>query len=163
LRTDPLSTLPTSVEEKFLAGQVVLVGYGRVGQRIAKTLSEHNIPFVVVDINRDLIEKLRDANMPAVCGDASNPEVLIQAHIVNASLLIAATSNTFHVKNMIDTARQLNPTIETVIRTHNEEEATLWERENIGKVFLSEQQLADGISEHVLTRMGKHAQRAKDH
>ncbi len=156
LRTDPLSTLPTSVEEKFLTGQAVLVGYGRVGCRIAKTLSEHKIPFVVVDTNREIIEQLRAQNIPAVCGDASDSNVLIQAHIANASLVIAATSNTFHVKNMIDTARKLNPTIEIVIRTHNEEEATLWKKENIGKVFLSEQQLADGMSEHVLARMGRH-------
>lgn len=70
-------------------------------------------------------------------------------------MLVAATSNTFHVRQMIDTARQLNSSIETVIRTHNEEEAKLWVKENIGKIFLSEQQLASGMATHVLYRMGK--------
>lgn len=155
MRTDPLATLPMSVDESFLSGQVVLVGYGRVGRRIAQTLTEHNIPFVVAEVNRDVVEKLRAQHIPAVCGDASDPNVLIQAHITHASLLIAATSNTFHVRNMIDIARKLNPKIETIIRTHNEEEAALWTKENIGKIFLSEQQLADGMAEHVLMRMGK--------
>lgn len=154
-RTDPLATLPMSVDESFLSGQVVLVGYGRVGRRIAQTLSEHKIPFVVVETNREIVEQLRAQDIPAVCGDAAEAEVLIQAHITNASLLIAATSNTFHVRNMIEIARKLNPKIETLIRTHNEEEAKLWEKENIGKIFLSEQQLADGMAEHVLERMGK--------
>lgn len=154
-RTDPLATLPMSVDESFLSGQVVLVGYGRVGRRIAQTLSEHKIPFVVAETNREIVEQLRAQDIPAVCGDAAEAEVLIQAHITNASLLIAATSNTFHVRNMIEIARKLNPKIETLIRTHNEEEAKLWEKENIGKIFLSEQQLADGMAEHVLERMGK--------
>lgn len=154
-RTDPLAVLPDSTHESYLSGQVVLVGYGRVGRRIAQMLAEHKIPFVVAEANREIVEGLRAQHIPAVCGDAANPEVLIQAHITNASLLIAATSNTFHVRSMIDTARKLNPTIETIIRTHDEEEAKLWEQEKIGKVFLSEKQLAEGMVHHALARMGK--------
>ena len=41
---DPLGELPTSVGERYLAGQVVLVGYGRVGRRIGQVLSERGIP-----------------------------------------------------------------------------------------------------------------------
>lgn len=152
---DPLAVLPMSTDEAFLAGQVVLVGYGRVGRRIAQILDANNIPYVVADANREIVEQLRAKNIPAVCGDAADPNVLIQAHIAQAGMLVAATANTFHVRKMIDTARLLNPKIETVIRTHNEEEAELWIRENIGKIFLSEQQLASGMAEHVLLRMGK--------
>lgn len=155
LRSDPLAVLPMSTDDSFLAGQVVLVGYGRVGRRIAQTLIENNIPFVVVENNRGQVEQLRANNIAAVCGDAADPGVLIQAHIMHAGLLIAATSNTFHVRQMIDIARKLNPDIETVIRTHNEEEAKLWTKENIGKIFLSEQQLAEGMTDYVLQRMGK--------
>ncbi len=154
-RTDPLAVLPDSTHESYLSGQVVLVGYGRVGKRIAQTLAEHNIPFVVAETNREIVESLRAQKIAAVCGDAANPDVLIQAHITHASLLIAATSNTFHLRNMVEIARKLNPEIETIIRTHDEEEARLWEKENIGKVFLSERQLAEGMAHHALSRMGK--------
>ena len=155
MRDDPLAVLPMSTDEVFLSGQVVLVGYGRVGRWIAQTLSEKSIPYVVVETNRELVEKLRADNIPAVCGDAADPHVLIQAHIAKAGMLVAATSQTFYVRKMIDIARQLNPGIETVIRTHNEEEADLWRKENIGKIFLSEQQLAGGMTSHILQRMGK--------
>lgn len=155
MREDPLATLPMATSEVYLSGQVVLVGYGRVGKRIAQILDKNQIPYVVVEANRETVEKLRKQNKAAVCGDAIDPNVLIQAHITNASLLVAATSNTIHVKQMVDIARQLNPKIETVIRTHNEEEAELWTREKIGKIFLSEQQLASGMAEHVLMRVGK--------
>ncbi|MET0355915.1 MAG: YbaL family putative K(+) efflux transporter [Cellvibrio sp.] len=155
LRDDPLAVLPMSVDEAFLSGQVVLVGYGRVGRRIAQTLTDNKIPFVVVEANRGEVELLRAKDIPAVCGDAADPGVLIQAHIARAGLLIAATSNTFYVRKMIDIARTLNPTIETVVRTHNEEEAKLWTQEHIGKIFLSEEQLANGMTEYVLQRMGK--------
>ncbi len=152
---DPLATLPMSTHESYLAGQVVLVGYGRVGGRIAKILNANNIPYVVADTNRELVEQLRAKNIPAVCGDAADPNVLIQAHIAQAGMLVAATANTFHVRKMVETARLLNPKIEIVIRTHNEDEAELWVKENIGKIFLSERELASGMADHVLLRMGK--------
>lgn len=155
LRDDPLAVLPMSTDDVYLAGQVVLVGYGRVGRRIAKILNEHKVPYVVVEANRDVVEQLRTKDVPAVCGDAADPTVLIQAHIAQAGVLVAATSNTFHVRQMIDIARKLNPKIETVIRTHNEEEAELWVKENVGRIFLSEQQLAGGMADHILRRMGK--------
>lgn len=155
MNADPLAVLPMNTSEAFLSGHIVLVGYGRVGRRIAAILDEQQIPYVVADSNREIIEQLRAKNIPAVCGDAADPKVLIQAHIAHAGMLVAATSNTFHVRQMIDTARQLNSSIETVIRTHNEEEAKLWVKENIGKIFLSEQQLASGMATHVLCRMGK--------
>ncbi len=157
VRDDPLAVLPMATDEVYLSGQVVLVGYGRVGRRIAKILDEKQIPYVVTEANRAIVEDLRARNIPAVCGDAADANVLIQAHIAKACMLVAATSNTFHVRQMVDIARKLNPKIETVIRTHNEEEAELWVKEHIGRIFLSEQQLANGMAEHVLQRMGKAA------
>ena len=154
-RSDPLAELPMSTHEKFLAGQVVLVGYGRVGRRIADTLAERGIPYVVAEQNRELVERLRSQGLAAVCGDASDPAVLIQAHIARASMLVVATSSTFNVRQINSTARLLNPTIETVVRTHSEEEARLLEQEGIGTIFFGEGELAKAISRHALERYGK--------
>lgn len=154
-RSDPLAELPMSTHEKFLAGQVVLVGYGRVGRRIAETLGERGIPYVIAEQNRELVERLRSQGLAAVCGDASDPAVLIQAHIARASMLVIATSSTFNVHQINSTARLLNPTIETVVRTHSEEEARLLEQEGIGTIFFGEGELAKAISRHALERYGK--------
>jgi CPA2 family monovalent cation:H+ antiporter-2 len=152
-RDDPLAELPTSVDQARLSGQVVLVGYGRVGHRIAEALTERRIAFVVAEQNRELVEKLRAQNVPAVSGDASDPAVLIQAHIARAAMLVIATPDTFDVRKMVQAARSLNPAIETVVRTHSEQEATLLREENVGTVFMGEHELALGMSRHVLARM----------
>ena len=73
--------------------------------------------------------------MPAVSGDASDPTVLIQAHIARANMLVTTTPDAFNVRKIINTAQVLNPRIETVVRTHNEKEATLLEKEHAGKSF----------------------------
>lgn len=152
---DPLSELPMSTKDEYLAGQVVLLGYGRVGKRIAFLLSEKAIPYVVIDENRELITRLRAAGFPAVYGDASEPSVLIQGHIARASMLIIALSNTIHVRKMLEYAYQLNPKIEVIVRTHNEEEALLLQKEITGKVFFSEGEIAKNMSEYAFSRYGK--------
>ncbi len=151
---DPLGELPTSVEERYLAGQVVLVGYGRVGRRIGQVLSEQGIPYVVAEQNRERVEQLRKIGIPSVSGDASQAFVLIQAHIAKASMLVIATPDTVSVRRMAEIARSLNPSIEIVVRTHDEEEADLLRKENVGTVFFGEHELASAMTRHVLARRG---------
>jgi CPA2 family monovalent cation:H+ antiporter-2 len=154
---DPLAELPVSVDASLLTGQIVLVGYGRVGQRIAQTLTAHRLAFVVAEQNRELVERLRAQGVAAVSGDATEAAVLIQAHIARAAMLVIATPDTFGVRRMVETARALNPAIEVVVRTHNEEEMRLLEQEQVGKVFMGEHELAHGMAGHVLARMGRAA------
>lgn len=154
-RVDPLAELPMSTEERYLSGQVVLAGYGRVGRRIGERLDAHGIAYVVAEQNREVVERLRAAGMAAVAGDASDPAVLIQAHIARAEMLVIATPDTFDIHRMIETARTLNPGVEIVIRTHNEEEAALLRRDTAERVFFGEEELAAGMSRHVLQRYGK--------
>ena len=151
---DPLAELPASVDQDLLTGHVLLVGYGRVGRRIADALAAEGVPYVVAEQNRELVEDLRLRNVPAVSGDASDPAVLIQAHVARAKLLIVATPNTAGVRKMVETARTLNPRIETMLRTHTDEEAALFKRESLGTVFMGEHELARAMTRQALIRMG---------
>ena len=151
-RGDPYAELPVTTERKFLQGQVVLVGYGRVGRRIAKAMQERSIPFVIADENRELVEGLRKAGFAAVSGNAADPAVLIQAHIAHASMLVVAVPEPLYVRQMVETARTLNPHVEVVLRTHSEDESKLLRKEGFGTVFYGEEELAKGMSGHVLGR-----------
>jgi monovalent cation:H+ antiporter-2, CPA2 family len=151
---DPLSELPSSVNQELLTGHVLLVGYGRVGRRIAEALAARGLPFVVAEQNRQLVEALRERNVPAVTGNASEPAVLIQAHVARASLLVIATPDPVQVRKMVEIARTLNPKIEILLRTHSDEEAGLMQRENLGTVFMGEHELARAMTRQVLLRMG---------
>jgi CPA2 family monovalent cation:H+ antiporter-2 len=151
---DPLAALPMSTGESYLSGQVVLVGYGRVGRRIAQALSARGIPYVVAEQNRERVRELREKDIAAVSGDAADPAVLIQAHIAKASMLVIATPDTVSVRRMAEIARTLNPAIEVAVRTHSEEEARLLANENVGMVFFGEHELASAMTRHVLARRG---------
>ncbi|MCB4361143.1 YbaL family putative K(+) efflux transporter [Quatrionicoccus australiensis] len=158
-RDDPYAELPMSTERKFLEGQVVLIGFGRVGKRIAARLDERGIPYVIVEQNREQVESLRQQGYAAVSGNAAEPGVLIQAHIAHAAMLVVAVPDTLNIRQMADTARSLNPAIEIVLRTHSEEESRLLRTENLGTVFFGEEELARGMSQHVLQRFAPAAGR----
>jgi CPA2 family monovalent cation:H+ antiporter-2 len=127
----------------------VIVGYGRVGKRIAETLAAAGIPFVVAEENREAVERLRQDGVAAVYGSATDSATLIQAHIANARMLVIATPETIEVRQMVQTARALNPSIEVAVRSHNSEEAALLEAEGTGRVFVGESELAAAMSRHV--------------
>ena len=156
-RDDPLAQLPMSVPQSQLTGQVVLVGYGRVGRRIAEAMREAGVDFVVAEQNREKVERLREKGMHAVCGDAAEPATLIQAHVARAAMLVIATPDAFNVRKVVETARTLNPPIEVIVRTHGESEAVMLRREGVGTVFMGEDELAKGMTRHLLERMGKGA------
>jgi CPA2 family monovalent cation:H+ antiporter-2 len=154
-RDDPLAELPMDTGGQFLHGQVVLVGYGRVGRRISEALHQRGIPHVIAEQNRELVESLRRSGQAAVSGDAADPVVLIQAHIADAAMLVIATPDALGLRQMVDTARALNPGIEVVLRSHNEDECLLLRRDAVGTVFFGEDELAKGMVGHVLQRFDR--------
>jgi CPA2 family monovalent cation:H+ antiporter-2 len=153
--SNPLAELPTSTEAKYLSNHVVLVGWGRVGKHIGRDLASEDVPYVVAESNREFVETHRRQGGAAVWGDATDPAVLIQAHIRDARALVIATPDTVQVRTMVETARALNPTVEVIVRSHNAEEAALLERDGAGKVFVGESELAKSMVTFVLSVMGR--------
>ena len=147
---NPLKEFPMTTDAKYLSNQVVLVGWGRVGKLIAKELTEQGIPFVVAEENREFVEMLRQRDIPAVWGDATEPEVLVQAHIREAKALVIATPETVHVSKMTEIAQTLNPNIQIVVRSHNVEEAELIQKESGATVFVGERELANSMLSHII-------------
>jgi len=152
---DPLAELPMTVDAEQLTGHVVLAGYGRVGRHIGEALRERGVRFVVAEQNRELVEELRRDGVHAVSGDASEPAVLIQAHIARARVLVIAVPDPFPARRMIEVARMVNPGVETVVRTHSDEEGELLRKESADKVFLGEHELALSMAGYVLGRLAE--------
>jgi len=147
---DPLAALPATVAPERLTNHVVVIGYGRVGRRICEALATEGVTFVVAEQNREVVGHLRRRGLHSVVGDASEPAVLVQAHVARAHMLVIAIPEIVGVRTIIETARMLNPKIYLIVRTHNEEESDLLEREQVGRVFFGERELAISMTDHVL-------------
>ncbi|CAI3154993.1 Putative cation/proton antiporter YbaL [Acinetobacter calcoaceticus] len=150
---DPLAMLPDEVDQAYLRDQVVIVGYGGVGRRITENLINENIKVVIAEENREIVEKLRHANIAAVSGVATEPSVLIQAHIMHARLLVISPMDILDIHRIVAIAKQLNPQIQVLICAESKEEAAVIRDENIGEVFYAKEEMAKNMSHHILNQI----------
>lgn len=150
---DPLAELPVAVSSNVVTNHVVIVGFGSMGAQIGKILAKQGIPFVVIDSNRELVEKLRSDGIHAVAGNASDAAVLIQAHIARSAVLMITVSDPIIVKQVVEVSRILNPHNDVLISTFDKEEASILQQEKAGKIYLGEQILAENVTAQIVSSL----------
>jgi CPA2 family monovalent cation:H+ antiporter-2 len=149
-----LATLPDNPRSNPIRGHAVIVGYGRVGGMIGAALMERHLPFIVIERDLRLVEVLRERGIRALYGDASASGVLDAAHIETAKLLVIASPDSYSARRVLDLARQANPRIDTVVRTHTDHEREHFEKAGVGRVVMGERELALGMTDYALISLG---------
>lgn len=144
-----------------LEGHAILVGHGRVGRIVAQALQRHGQPFVVIEADHTAAIALRRAGVPVVWGDAARAEVLHAARPESARVIVLAMPEAAGCRRVLDLARAANPAIIAAARAHDDEEAAFLEREQgMGLVVMGEREIALGIAEFAMTRLGVAADQA---
>jgi CPA2 family monovalent cation:H+ antiporter-2 len=149
-----LAELPLALDPLSLRDHVVLIGHGRVGGLVADTLGRLEIPYVVVEQNREAVEALRRRGLPALYGDATRPGILEHVHLESAHLLVVATPDPVQARMIVEIAARVNPRLDTVVRTHSDAERDYLEGKGVGKAVVGERELALGIVRYTLGRFG---------
>jgi CPA2 family monovalent cation:H+ antiporter-2 len=149
-----LATLPDSPRSNPLRDHAVIVGYGRVGGMIGAALAERHLPFIVIERDLRLVEVLRERGVRAVYGDASASGVLEAAHVQSAKLLVIASPDSYAARRVLHLAREANPGIDTVVRTHTDHEREHFEKQSVGRVVMGERELALGMTDYALGSLG---------
>ena len=139
---------------KALVNHVVLCGYGRVGINVARFLEHLNIPYVVVELNPVAISTLRDNMVPCVYGDIGNPNVLSEARIKQASILVLAIEDPVVIRLALDHAQRINSKLDIIARAHNDTELEFLESKGVSEVVSPETEAGIELARHILYRLG---------
>lgn len=107
--------LPT-VDEGYLNGHVVIVGYGRVGRHIANLMERMQIPFLVVEADSSRIEEVTKQGAHGLYGDAANSEVLTHAGLDHARALVVAGPDESSSELVVAAARDIAPKLPIIAR-----------------------------------------------
>lgn len=99
------------------SGHVLLCGYGRSGQSLARFLEAENIPFVALDSDPIRVKAAAAAGESVVFGDPSKREVLIAAGISRARAMAITFSDLNSSMAILRHARELKPELPIVVRT----------------------------------------------
>jgi monovalent cation:H+ antiporter-2, CPA2 family len=111
---------------------------------------QNNIKVVIAEENREIVERLREKGIAAVSGVATEPSVLIQAHIQHARLLVLSPMDILDIHKIVDIAKTLNPQIQVLLCAESKEEAEVIRRDNIGDVYYAKEEMATNMSAHIL-------------
>ena len=99
---------------------IIICGYGRNGKQAAKKLLAHKKPFVVIEKDKEIIDKFQSELVPFVFGNANEDEVLMQAGIDRADTLISALPNDADNLFVVLSARQINNDLRIISRASQE-------------------------------------------
>jgi CPA2 family monovalent cation:H+ antiporter-2 len=145
-----------------LEGHAVLVGYGRVGVLVAAALRRHNLPFIVIEDDRHRVDVLLGQGVPALWGNGTQPEMLEASHVGRARLLIVTLPLAFEARRVVELGRAANPAIVVTVRAHQDAEVDwLHDQDSTGLAVMGEREVALGIADFSLQRMGVAASTAQ--
>jgi CPA2 family monovalent cation:H+ antiporter-2 len=105
------------------ADRVVIVGYGRVGQNVARGLQDAEIPYLIVDIDPERVGEARADGIPRIYGDGTNSHVLAKTGLDNATALVITYPDPMAVITTAKIALGINPKLTVLARFHRIREA----------------------------------------
>jgi CPA2 family monovalent cation:H+ antiporter-2 len=103
-------------------GHVVLAGLGRVGSLVAEVLTQHQVPFVSVELDARSVAKHRGLGYTVVYGDIADEHVLEAVRIQSARLMIISSGDANSAQLAVHHALRMNPALDVVARVHWREE-----------------------------------------
>ena len=99
---------------------VVICGFGRSGQHLAKILEQEGISFVALELDPDLVREASAAGESVVYGDAGRREALVAAGIARASALVITYANTHSALKVLHHTHELKPSLPVIVRTYDD-------------------------------------------
>lgn len=110
-----------ATEEQRLAAlrrHVIVCGYGRVGQEIARALQRRNFQFVVIDFNPRRVMEARRAGCLAILADATNPAVLTRVNLGQARMIAVTMPDLPSAEQTVRASRSVSTRPRIVVRAH---------------------------------------------
>ncbi len=121
-----------------MENHVVICGYGRNGQQVAKELKVYMLKYVIIDQKREAVEPILTPNDTFVEGDATLDPILLKANIKTARALITTLPIDADNLYVVLTARALNPNLEIISRASNESSETKLRMAGVDNVVMPE-------------------------
>jgi CPA2 family monovalent cation:H+ antiporter-2 len=132
----------------------VVIGYGPVGQTVARLLRENEIESTIVELNMETVRRLNAEGVAAVYGDASRAETLKGAGIEQARSLILSASDMNNSEEVIRVARELNPKVRILARAVYARQISALRQAGADTVFSAEGEVALAMTEEILRGLG---------
>jgi CPA2 family monovalent cation:H+ antiporter-2 len=143
-------------EEAMAAGrgQIIIAGFGRVGQQLAKLLTAQHIPFIAFENDAALVSKLHAQGVPVYYGNAARPELLRLVKAEEAPAIVLTMDNPASALHAVRGIRRDFPHVALFVRSRDERHARLLKRAGATVVVPETLEASLQLSAFVLEAMG---------
>ncbi|MET0981271.1 MAG: cation:proton antiporter [Telluria sp.] len=135
-------------------GQIIIAGFGRVGQQLAKLLAAQGIPFIAFENDARLVSKLHAQGVPVFFGNASRPELLRLVHADKAPAIVLTMDNPASALQAVHAIRRDFPHVPLFVRSRDERHARALTRAGATMVVPETLEASLQLSAFVLESMG---------
>jgi CPA2 family monovalent cation:H+ antiporter-2 len=109
---------------------VILCGFGRVGQNVARVLESQGFEYIALDLDPARLRAARQAGDPVLFGDSADEEMLAKAGLARASAVVISFSDPSTSLGILRSLRRLRPEVPVLVRT--QDDARLKELQDAG-------------------------------
>ena len=99
---------------------VIICGYGRCGQNLARMLEQESIPYMALDLDPDRVRQAAAAGDSVVYGDAARLQALIAAGLARASAVVITYLDVPGALKVLAAARSHAPQVPVIVRTQDD-------------------------------------------
>ena len=99
---------------------VIIAGFGRSGQSLARILAEENIDYHALDLDPDRVREAQTAGANVSYGDAARRESLLAAGINRAAALVVTYTGTASALKILHFVNEMNPSLPVIVRSHDD-------------------------------------------
>jgi CPA2 family monovalent cation:H+ antiporter-2 len=114
-RSVPVADTPDG--HSAFENHLVIIGYGVNGRNLARAATASNIPFVIIEMNPETVQREKARGLPILFGDASEDHILEQVQLAQARCAVVAISDHQATQAVIKNIRGISSTLYLVVRT----------------------------------------------
>jgi monovalent cation:H+ antiporter-2, CPA2 family len=135
-------------------GRIIIAGFGRVGQQLAKLLTAQNIPYVAFENDAKLVSRLHAQGAPVFFGNASRPELLKRVHAEEAPAIVLTMDHPASAMQAVRGIRREFPHVRLFVRSRDEKHARALKLAGASVVVPETLEASLQLSAFVLEAMG---------
>ncbi|WP_205617141.1 monovalent cation:proton antiporter family protein [Pelomicrobium methylotrophicum] len=143
-----------AVQTMSAEGHVIICGYGRSGQNLARILEREAIPFIALDLDPQRIREAAAAGESVVYGDAARREVLIAAGLKRAKAMVITYANTASALRVLSVVHRERPDLPVLVRTLDDADIDVLKRAGAAEVVSEIMEGSLMLGSHALMLVG---------
>jgi len=146
----------TRVAAQSLATErhVLICGYGRTGQLVARFVEQEGVSYVALDLDPDRVREAAAAGDTVVYGDAARRETLVAAGVMRATALVVSYSDVPSACRVLDTVRSLRPELPVIVRANEEGQLERLSGEGAAEVVTDIFETSIMLASHTMALVG---------